>query len=257
MNFEPLIKLNTNKLISNQDVNELVRIILHETDAKTKSKIIKALGTLKDPRAVFVLIKALKDESMEWKREVINALVEIGEPAVDPLIEVLEDKNRDCRLQAIHALGRIGNARAITPLIQTLKDDIDRWATVRALAKIGEPVVDPILQKLNDENFVVRWGAIEALGEIKHPKAVRPLIQILNGEDTALQVIAVSALGKIKDEKAFKALVQALENKHSNVREKVVRALGQQGNSGLIELLIPKLKDESWDVRIVVASVLE
>jgi HEAT repeat protein len=59
--------------------------------------------------------------------------------ALDLLVEVLGDYDRDLRLAAVEALGRLGDARAVTPLMSMLSDD-DRWvreAASKALQTLG------------------------------------------------------------------------------------------------------------------------
>jgi HEAT repeat protein len=57
-------------------------------------------------------------------REVVTALGKIGDPkAVEPLVEVLQDVTSNVRDEAALALGRIGDARAIPVLERVLKDD--------------------------------------------------------------------------------------------------------------------------------------
>jgi HEAT repeat protein len=59
--------------------------------------------------------------------------------ASDMLIELLGDYDRDLRVASVEALARIGDYRAITPLVATLKDE-DVWvreAAIRALDKLG------------------------------------------------------------------------------------------------------------------------
>lgn len=50
--------------------------------------------------------------------------MELGKPAVEPLVQVLKDKKElyFARKQAAEALGEIGDARAIEPLKQALND---------------------------------------------------------------------------------------------------------------------------------------
>jgi len=100
-------------------------------------------------------------------RAVVDALVKIGKPAVNPLIEVLNDKNKDIRLVAVVALGEIKDKRAIPPLIEALKD----------------------------EDWCVRFAAAKALGEIKDKRAVSPLIEALKDEN--VHGYAAIALRKI------------------------------------------------------------
>lgn len=59
--------------------------------------------------------------------------------ASDMLVELLGDYDRDLRIASVEALARMGDCRAITPLVATLKDE-DVWvreAAIRALDKLG------------------------------------------------------------------------------------------------------------------------
>ncbi len=98
-----------------------------------------------------------------------GALVEIGEPAVNPLIEVLNSKNPSIRTMATSILGRIKNARATEHLITMLKDE--NWgvrvAAVGALGKAGDhAAIEPLINAIKDSNIEVRTGAIVSLGHI-------------------------------------------------------------------------------------------
>jgi HEAT repeat protein len=59
--------------------------------------------------------------------------------AAEMLMELLGDYDRDLRLAAVEALGRLGDTRAITPLVASLRDD-DVWvreAAIQSLNRLG------------------------------------------------------------------------------------------------------------------------
>jgi PKD repeat protein len=118
---------------------------------------------------VSVLIRALGDEdgSVQWSAR--DALIEIGEPAIEPLIQALNDE-----------------------------DWVIRWGARDALAGIGKPAVEPLIQALKDENYNVRQYAAEALGNIGDKRAIEPLTQALNDEDENVRYAAERALEKIR-----------------------------------------------------------
>jgi len=74
---------------------------------------------------------------------------------IDGLTNALKHRNNNVRRKAADALGRIGDAKAVEPLIQTLKDsDINVvWEAMTALAKVGEPALDPLTQLLKDKDI--------------------------------------------------------------------------------------------------------
>ena len=79
---------------------------------------------LKEKRNVKGLIKALgyeKDESV--RNAAVDALKEIGDPAVDGLISSLADNNSYVRIGAAGALGDIGSPKAVEPLCKVLENE--------------------------------------------------------------------------------------------------------------------------------------
>jgi len=65
-----------------------------------------------------------------------NALLEMGEPAVQPLIEALNSRQASVRWSAASILGELGAKQAIPDLIERLRDDEIRSGVVEALHHI-------------------------------------------------------------------------------------------------------------------------
>jgi hypothetical protein len=123
----------------------------------------------------------------------------------EPLIEALMDRNRMVRLNATEALGKIGNERAVEPLIKTLEDDWDsvvRLFATEALGKIGDArAVEPLIKTLeNADNNVRRYAAAEALGMINDERAVEPLKEALQDDYKGVRHAAKEALEKLGHE---------------------------------------------------------
>ena len=131
---------------------------------------IDAIAEIGKP-AVQPLIQALKEKTtdFDWKKAA-EALCEIADSkAVRPLIQGLEDKNDDARNWAAQAIGKIGDARAVQPLIEALKDknrDIGLAAS-EALVKIGESAIESLTKALNDEHEEFRQLVKETLDDIR------------------------------------------------------------------------------------------
>jgi len=162
-----------------------------DKDSTVQEKAAKALGKTKDKSAAKPLIGARYDEKMEAANDVsslleilkssrtigtsifdqdgsLDKIVEIGAPAVEPLIKALKrDEDEIARWVATEALGRIGDNRAVDPLIETLKNDVHpdvRWHTAEALGILGdEKAVEFLKDALKDEDNWVRDFAEEAL----------------------------------------------------------------------------------------------
>ena len=97
----------------------------------------------------------------------------VNEQIVNEFIELLEHENPMVRECSAVALGRIGDPRAIAPLIRTLGDPYDdyEWRIAiqasNALVKIGEPAVRLLIDALNHPDENVRAGAAQTLKRVK------------------------------------------------------------------------------------------
>jgi HEAT repeat protein len=165
----------------------------------------------------------------EWDK-----CVEIGAVAVEPLISALGGKvigDSMVRWRVAESLGRIGDARAVEPLVGALRDqDLGvRRAAASALGQIGTAAVEPLIAVLGDR--IVGMYAASALGPIGDARAVEPLIGALKDPTFSGREAAEEALGKIGDSRAVEPLIAALEDPRSTVREaagKALKALGWQ-----------------------------
>jgi len=119
--------------------------VLREGDEAARQKATMALGQMRDARDLDPLIGALKDtESYQVHQGAMEALVQLGEAAVEPLIAVLQERDSrfEFRRRAAQALGQIEDARVVQPLIAALRGDsvqAVRQAAADALRTIGAP----------------------------------------------------------------------------------------------------------------------
>ena len=182
-------------------------------------------------------------------RPFLEALIQIGAPAVDPLIAALADSDFDLRVNAIEALGEIGDARAVEPLLQALKVDAICISAAVALCRVGdERGLDPLTNALADRNVFVRVNAVEALGQIGRANTIEPLIYALRDTAAEIRDSAVAALVRL-GQPAVLPLIGALGNQHPSVRSCAARALSQIGDVGCVHWLVNALSDTDIMVR--------
>ena len=155
-------------------------------------------------------------------RDVIEALVRFGSPAVDVLVEQLSREDIDTRRAAVIALGRIADRRAVPALVALLDepDDRDLWVAVAgALARIGDGrAFEPLLALIGDDDAGVRHAAIGALNSIGHP-AMASRIRAL------------------------------LADSNPHVRESAVRVAGYFGYDACVDDVVARCRDEDETVR--------
>ena len=116
---------------------------------------------------------------------------------VEGLISALKDKDPNVRGDAAEALGKIGDSRAVEPLIEVLNDIVE-FIAIDSLRKIGEPAVEPLIKALKNKDTLIRSGAVRALGELRDKRAVEPLTEALKYGDMFVRSAAVGALEKLK-----------------------------------------------------------
>jgi len=96
---------------------------LYSQNPVVRASCAKALGSIKDTRAVTHLIKTLTDSDKKVRTRSAEALGEIQDPrAIKPLKKALRDPYWGTRYKAAFALGEIKNPETISSLIVALKD---------------------------------------------------------------------------------------------------------------------------------------
>jgi len=137
---------------------------LRSRNPAVREEAARKLGDLKDPIAVdplIVILRKDKDRNVRWRAE--DALVNIGAPAVEPLIKMLSDDSWRVRRRAVRTLGKIRDPRAIDALVVSMKTDEDCYVRKSAAGAIGE-IKDPrageiLIPALKSRNLEVIEGA--------------------------------------------------------------------------------------------------
>src|SRR5439155_5480933 len=117
-------------------------------DLFTGEQAARALGRLRDARAIPPLLEALRTGNAHLRYAVRGALISLGRTAIPVVLPLLHDRDAAMRRWAAFTLGAMRDPR----------------------------VVDPLLAALNDREPVVRQAAASALGDLRAAEAVEPLI---------------------------------------------------------------------------------
>lgn len=155
--------------IGSPAVEMLIKMV---RDWDVRKYVIMALGKIRDERVLDPLMLQLRSD--EFKDDATNALVELGEPALERLVKALKDKDEMVRKQAVLALGRIKHSGAVDPLIEMLGDAdwFTRLTAAAALEAIGDPRGrDAIKPLTKDPDMVVRMRVERILAKWKKQPA--------------------------------------------------------------------------------------
>lgn len=182
-------------------------------------------------------------------------------PALLDTIQATTTEDGDVREIALRALARIGDPVGVAPLIETLKK-AEGWLAPRIadiLGRHGDLVTDPMIAFLNEESrHPARAWAAAVLGEVKSPRAYPVLIKSLNDLDDEVRAKSAGALGRLGDVRAVPHLLdRLLTDPIPFVRARIAGALGQFSGDEVIERLVRSLGDPAWWVRMRSVEALE
>jgi HEAT repeat-containing taxis protein len=132
------------------------------------------------------------------------------------LIDALQTGNERDRRAAANALVTIPDPRAVDPLIEALSAD-DWLVRTNAALALGEfqdsrpdselrRIVAPLNSALGDQQPSVRAAAASALGRLRDPASVEPLVATLDDDNAAVGKTAALVLRGFDDDRARAAL---------------------------------------------------
>lgn len=205
------------------------------------------------------LIEKLDDHNDRVRVQAARELGRLGDArALAPLVRCLRDPSSDMRQAAAPALGDLGDARAVEPLTRCLahKDAKTSAAAGLALRKLRmRQDTEKTIQQLKDKHPGARLRAAETLGKSGDPRAVPPLIACLADRDRIVRRCVAEALGELRDRRAVKPLIACLHSRFDS-RIAVAGALGKICDPIAVNALIPYLKNPHPSVRWAVAEAL-
>lgn len=253
---------------SEQVVQEAVTQVQQAADAGAVDGLIRVLGrrerTLQNAAsqalvrigapAVRPLLETFKDRSLRRRvhNQVLRIIEDIKGRAVEPLLGALEDENQYVRAYAVALLGRLGDERAVEPLVRLFLTDPRLQETVvntlprleergvleapsgdrdvqlpkevaaafRKLASTPE-ALQALRAAVAGGNPKVRKFALRALFEVEGARARETLLGLLRDEDAEVQRLAIRLLGKLHDKTVIEPLLALLRGANPQVEEVV------------------------------------
>ncbi len=158
---------------------ELIRAVEEADSALKLLKAVQELAKTASSEAIPTLIKVLGYNNPGAAVAAVDGLIQLGEPAVIPLLEQLDGYNYGARAWAIRALSSIGDPRGLDILLESAGSDFAlsvRRAAARGLGNIHwekmppEQIADAQFKTLTtleksseDPEWIVRYAAIVGL----------------------------------------------------------------------------------------------
>lgn len=207
----------------------------------------RALGLVRETRALPLLFKALDDEHEEVRAAAVEALGLIGHPqAIPVLLKRLPDQSRHQRARIVEALREFGDAAtpALVAHARSRREDAALVADILGLIG-GHVAAEELKVWMTDEHAEVRRAATRALGTIGLDESSTKLALVaLEDPDANVRAMAARALGRARRHDTALALARHLDDEWM-VAANSADALRRMGRPGL-ELLQARVDDKGY-----------
>jgi HEAT repeat protein len=206
---------------------EKISLFLKSRNKGLRLNAVRALGLLKKEKFLAPLIFLLKSGSSEIRDAAAQAVINIGDSAIEPLCRALGSKFWHVRKKASEIL-----------------------------VCLGVNNINPIFRALASKNPDARFWAVRTLGLIKDPRALRPLLELLKRADSELRAVIIEALGNIKDASVIPDIVKHLSDRDERVCLACSGVLISFGTPAVNHLL-NCLGEDNYNLRKFASKTLE
>jgi HEAT repeat protein len=228
--------------IGHPDMAARMASLLRDPDVNVRESAVRIAGYFGYRECVGGLLACCRDMDENIRRVALEHLPFIeGQPVIDVLAAALARDTPRARAGATQALGRIEGARAEQLLVAALEDR-DPWVRFFAARAAGQRRLADATAALTamtdrDAAYHVRLGAVEALGRIGTPEAIRCLAKLVEGKDRELAHSALRAFGLTNTPDAVPVLEAALRHDNPEDRAAAAEAIAARDGAGAIDAL--------------------
>lgn len=216
-------------------VKQQLRTMIGDSSPQVRLQVAQTFAAINDREALRPLLVQLDLEPDEAVRAALAAaLAPIRDlDAAPALLKLLNDPSSQVAQAACRALREVG------PLLRQQRP------------AMADEAAEDLIGMLNDRtqpgSSGLRESAIEALGSLKYPPALRPLALMLRSVETAsVRRAALRALGELGDSRAQDIIIQnALDDPNRDIRLAAVEALGHTATFAAAEALYRHLQPQN------------
>ena len=173
------------------------------------------------------------------------------ERTVSLLQELLRDQGPEMRRTAVESLGKIGDPRALEPMLPLLHDPtaLVREVSVLAMGRVKpaatSAVIGLLTQALEDPSESVRQAAVVAIGDIEpSSQLLQPVLLLMHSSDVTIRRVVMKALLQVDASQLVPALMTAGRDSDGEVRQGIVAAVGEWGGGAVSPWLKERLAED-------------
>jgi beta-lactamase regulating signal transducer with metallopeptidase domain/HEAT repeat protein len=246
----------------------IARIARRDRDEGLRVDAVEALAELPVAAAADTLLAFARSlETSQLRLEAIEALGERKEPQIAGWLDrIARTGDYEARNEAVESLAHLPDGDGLARLVDLANDarveSTTRLEAVEALGDVESPEAIKVLRRIifEDEDFSMQIKATETLSNLESAQAVELLLKVAEThKQINVQSKAAEALGNVHEhELAIRALQNILEtNSESLVRVSAIEALGNIEDSRAAAIIMRSvLNDVSEDVRAEAAESL-
>jgi HEAT repeat protein len=157
----------------------------------------------------------------------------IAPPAAQRLIDAAATTADPSLKNLVTVLGWLRGAAVERALTHLLGASAVHQELIEAIVRFGSPMVDRLIEQVEDADLATRRAAVIALGHIGDVRAVPAIVAVITQDDRDLFGPAAAALARLGDARAFEPLVGLLGDDDLSVRHAAIGALNSIGYAGM------------------------
>ncbi|MEW6602241.1 MAG: HEAT repeat domain-containing protein [Nitrospirota bacterium] len=226
---------------------------LKDNNFGVQDAAMRSLMEIKGEATVYMLLPLLRENSF-LRNTAIMIIREVGRIAVPLLHVLLDDRDDDIRKFALDLIHDIQYCKYPEKLVQMLVEDPNANVRAAAAKTIGmlqyDKATPQLIKALSDEEWVC-FSALEALACIKNDSAMDAIIELLDNPSETIRYAAIDAIGKFSSEKAVGALTGHITKADGFEKFSTIKSLARMGSvpsiPGVKEALLEMLKGDDWE----------
>ena len=239
----------------------LVQLMEGEEESVREAVVLslEQMAGIVNEEASATLVELLKNDAL---RPSVTKLLGMIPTSIGPLTAMLKDPDASARVNAAQILDHLLDPRSADALVDAMGDPSVSDVAIQTLKKLGaiRDRVDAIMDELRDvEQSELREGARQEAVQKLHPigrPIVEILIEYLEDDDWVVREAAADVLGKIGDVRAVEPLIERLKrDKDTGVKELATKGLGLIGDARPVDLLIDVIPIKP--LRVLAVEALE
>ena len=250
-----LIAIQSVRMVTESNIDAILKAV-KDTSTPVRRAAIEVLAGVADPRARAAMVQAANDEDPAVRQialRLVGTMDDISE--IEPLVTALSNRDTALRRTAADVLVNQNPDRVVPALVAALKMD-PYGDAARTLGRIGdERAVEPLLATLSGATYVLRQASIEALGALADRRALPAFLHAMNDDTSGVREAAVKALDRLGAPESIARLIEALTDAAPSVRERAALALEHMGPL-VLQALLPSLESSDWRVRLNTVQIL-